>query len=216
MLAHLKICWLQKTLRKTLLDTKCFRTICISAMYCIIQALWLDHTMPVSKLLNHIPRDIYFKYWLHRLVGEGIVGQYCGTTAATHGTPSTYKPFFPSDDNSLWDNISPLVIISPKWGESGAICNNQTWRWAWFRIVLAIKYCQGWELRNRSQLQEREGNNVSDLTKRCDEDFNQAICSEAAVACQSSVSASLSEVSTLCPTYCDAQIYWKVVDLLVL
>ena len=90
-----KNCWSQKTSRKTLLDTKCFRTICISAMYCIIQALWLDHTNPVSKLLNHIPRDIYLKYWLHRLVGEGIVRQYCGTTT-THGTPSTYKPLFPS------------------------------------------------------------------------------------------------------------------------
>ena len=47
-----KFCLLLKNSRKTLLDTKCFRTICISAMYCIIQALWLYHTIPVSKLLT--------------------------------------------------------------------------------------------------------------------------------------------------------------------
>ena len=84
------------------------------------------------------------KHWQYPLVGwdrgwwwDNIVEQ---NLAATH-------PPSPSPDNSLWDNISLLVIISSEClggnsrREPRAICNN--WIWGWSRIP------DGWQWRIR-------------------------------------------------------------------
>ena len=73
-------CWLQKNFKKNFIGHKMFQ----NNMY-LCNVLYNSSFVTLSyhscfQIADHIPRDIYLKYWLHRLVGEGIVRQYCGTT----------------------------------------------------------------------------------------------------------------------------------------
>ena len=154
---------------------------------------------------------------------DNIVEQYLSPTPSlplqcphTHHTIPPTIPC-PSPDNSLRDNISLLVIISSEClgGIVGELHLQQLDLGGDLGLWVTIKnWNQGWRIERITVVAS------SHLQFHRTE---EAMGTKAAVACHNSISVSLSTstlqpplMSTFCPTYCDAQIYWKMVGLLCL
>ena len=128
------------------------------------------------------------KHWLCPLVAGRMVG---GTILWNN---SSTQPPSPTPDNSLWDNISLLVIISSECleGKSGrekrAICNNWTRRVIqayWSQSGLGIK---DWENKSAQQV------------ATCIH-WTGPMGTKAAVACHNSVSVSVSVYQPSCQPF---------------
>ena len=163
------------------------------------------------------------KHWLCPLVvgadGGTILwnNTYPPLPPSLHIHTTLYPPPSSSPDNSLRDNISLLVIISSEClgGIAGERHLQQLDLGGDPGLRITIKnWNQGWRIERITVVAS------SHLQFHWTE---EAMGTKAAVACHNSISVSLSAstlqpplMSTFCPSYCDAQIYWKMVALLCL
>ena len=120
-----------------------------------------------------------------------IVEQYLSPTPSTY---TRYPPSRPSVGNSLWDNISLLVIISSEClegksrREKRAICNN------WTRRVIQAYWSQ-------SELGIKDWENKSAQQVATCIHWTGPLGTKAAVACHNSVSVSVSVYQPSCQPF---------------